>query len=154
MRAWATELAAFYNEKFSGKAIEVIVVEGDVPGFAINMNKGKLTQVFDNLVLNAEYWLREALRAGALTTGQIRLLVDEPVVRVMDNGRGVEERVEDTVFEPFVTTKRSGDGRGLGLFVARQLLDSESCGILLLGDRNAMGRRYVFEIDLSGALSG
>ena len=68
----------------------------------------------------------------------------------MDNGRGVEEGVEESLFEPFVTTKRSGGGRGLGLFVVRQLLDSESCGILLLPDRNARGRRYAFELDFSG----
>ena len=89
-----------------------------------------------------------------MENAEITIMVDAPVVTVRDNGRGVEERVEDALFEPFVTTKRSGEGRGLGLFVARQLLDSESCGIVLLPDRNNRGRRYVFELDLSGASSG
>ena len=151
--AWAKELATFYNEKIGAKEIEVVVGQDRAIGFAVNMNKGKLTQVFDNLVLNAEYWLSEAIRDGSVKNGKVTIVVDAPVVRVMDNGRGVEERVEESIFEPFVTTKRSGEGRGLGLFVARQLLDSESCEIVLLPDRNARGRRYVFEIDLSGAVS-
>ena len=117
------------------------------------MNKGKLTQVFDNLVLNSEYWLREAIRSGVIKKGEITIVVDAPVVRVMDNGRGVEESIEESLFEPFVTTKRSGEGRGLGLFVVHQLLESESCGILLLPDRNSRGRRYVFEINMMGAVS-
>ena len=71
----------------------------------------------------------------------------------MDNGRGVEESIEESLFDPFTTTKRSAEGRGLGLFVVRQLLDSESCGILLLPDRNAHGRRYVFELNFTGAVS-
>ena len=72
-------------------------------------------------------------------------------MRVADNGAGVDESVEDSLFEPFVTMKRTGEGRGLGLFVCRQLLDSESCDLVLLADRNERGRRYVFELDLSGA---
>ena len=85
--------------------------------------------------------------------GEITIVVDAPVVRVMDNGRGVEESIEELLFEPFATTKRSGEGRGLGLFIVRQLMDSESCGILLLPNRNARGRRYVFELNFMGAVS-
>ena len=117
------------------------------------MNRGKLTQVFDNLVLNAEYWLKESIGAGFIKKGEITFAVAEPYVRLADNGRGVEESVEDSLFEPFVTMKRTGQGRGLGLFVCRQLLDSESCELVLLNDRNERGRRYVFELDLSGAVS-
>ena len=151
--AWATDVAAFYNERRHRTEIAVRVVQQGSHGFALNMNKGKLTQVFDNLVLNSEYWVGEALRAGAIKNGEIVVIVDAPVVRVMDNGRGVDPSVEDSLFDPFVTTKRAGHGRGLGLFVVRQLLDSEACGIVLLPVRNGRGRRYMFELDLSGATS-
>ena len=154
MFAWLKELATFYNERLGEKQVKVVVVQGGSPGFAVKMNKGKLTQVFDNLVLNAEYWLGEAIRAGSVKKGEITIVIDAPVVRFMDNGRGVEDSVEESLFDPFVTTKARGDGRGLGLFVTRQLLDSESCEIVLLPDRNAFGRRYVFELDLSGAIGG
>ena len=93
------------------------------------------------------------MRGGFVEKGEIIIDVEKPVVRIRDNGRGVERSVEESLFDPFVTTKRVGQGRGLGLFVARQLLDSESCGIILLPDRNAYGRRYVFELDLSGGVS-
>lgn len=151
--SWARELAEFHNETLVPNGIRVVVISHS-SNFKINMNEGKLTQIFDNLILNAQYWLKEAIRAGAVKNAEITIIVDAPVVTVRDNGRGVEERVEDALFEPFVTTKRSGEGRGLGLFVVRQLLDSESCGILLLPDRNDRGRRYVFELDFSGAASG
>ena len=150
--SWAKELAEFHNETLAQNGIKVVVLSRS-PDFKINMNQGKLTQIFDNLILNAQYWLKEAIRAGTVENAEITIIVDAPIVTVRDNGRGVEERVEDALFEPFVTTKRSGEGRGLGLFVVRQLLDSESCGIMLLPDRNDRGRRYVFELDLSGATS-
>ena len=150
---WATDLATFHNEHRARKGIAVVVIQRGSDGLAVKMNKGKLTQVFDNLVLNASYWIGEAMRAGTLTSGEVTIVVDAPVVRVTDSGPGVDPSVEGTLFNPFVTTKRIDEGRGLGLFVARQLLDSESCGIVLLPDRNAHGRRHIFEIDLSGAES-
>ena len=150
--SWAQELAAFFNEKLDSKGIKVEVVQASSHELAVNMNRGKLTQVFDNLLLNAEYWLKDAIRSGSVKKGKIAIVVDTPMVRVTDNGRGVDQSVEDSLFDPFVTRKRTGEGRGLGLFVARQLLDSESCEIALLPDRNARCRRYVFEVDLSGAV--
>ena len=148
---WARDFATFYNQRLEPKAIKMDIVQGRARELAVNMNKGKLTQVFDNLVLNAEYWLKDAIRAGLLKNGVITIDVHAPLVRVKDNGRGVDLGVEESLFEPFVTMKRTGEGRGLGLFVSRQLLDSESCGILLLPERNDNGRRYAFELDFSGA---
>jgi C4-dicarboxylate-specific signal transduction histidine kinase len=61
--------------------------------------------------------------------------------------------VENTLFEPFVSTKAAGKGRGLGLFIVKQLLDSEDCFIELLSDRNARKRLYKFRIDLKGVIN-
>ena len=148
--AFVKGLADFYEGRLAENG-STLVVQTSSKGFSVYMNKGKLTQVFDNLILNSEYWLKEAIRAGFIEKGEITFAVAEPYVRVTDNGRGVNESVEDSLFEPFVTMKRTGDGRGLGLYVCRQLLDSESCELVLLRDRNKRGWRYVFELDLSGA---
>ena len=76
------ELVDFYEAKLGANGIKM-TVEGESPGgFVVRMNKGKLTQVFDNVVLNAEYWLREAIRAGAIQRGEITLAVDAPRVRI------------------------------------------------------------------------
>jgi signal transduction histidine kinase len=44
------------------------------------------------------------------------------VVRVIDNGPGVPEEVLPRIFEPFFTTKPKGEGTGLGLGIARQIV--------------------------------
>ena len=54
------EFGGFYEERLAQNAIK-LDVQTQSNGFAVYMNKGKLTQVFDNLVLNAEYWLKEAI---------------------------------------------------------------------------------------------
>lgn len=117
--------------------------------FVVVMNQGKLTQVLDNLILNAEYWVAEQLRHGEDTDGAINIEVERPFIRVADSGPGVDTAVEDLLFEhPFITTKK--DGRGLGLFLSRRMLESDGCKLTLAPDRNEHGRRFKFLIDLSG----
>ncbi len=134
--------------------IDYVVDVGLLGDFDVWLNPGKLTQVFDNLVRNSEYWIREALRQRQIAHGQVSIEIRKPSVRVADNGPGVPQSVEDSVFEPFVTTKARGEGRGLGLFIAKQLLATEGCVIELLPERNEHGRRYKFEVNLGGALHG
>ncbi len=148
------EIADFYRARFTSHNIEIVLKTIDTYDFVLFMNKGKLIQVVDNLFLNSEFWLREDLRLGRITRGIITVEISKPFVRISDNGRGVDRSVEASLFEPFVTTKGHGQGRGLGLFIVQQILDSEGCFISLLPIRNQNGRQYIFEIDFSGGLDG
>jgi two-component system, cell cycle sensor histidine kinase and response regulator CckA len=44
------------------------------------------------------------------------------VIEVIDNGAGIRADVRDRIFDPFVTTKPSGEGTGLGLFISREIV--------------------------------
>lgn len=149
-----TEMIDFYQERLSKLKLEVELKKTKTKDFNLWMNKGKLVQVVDNLFLNSEYWLREEIRRKRLQHGAITVEIAKPFVRVSDDGPGIEPSVEQSLFEAFVTTKGRGKGRGLGLFIIQQLLDSEGCTISLLPKRNQHGRLHVFELDLTGALHG
>ena len=122
-----------------------------VNDFSIRVNEGKLTQVFDNLILNSEYWLLQQIFAKKANEGIVRITIDAPFITVEDDGIGVDESIEELAFEPFITMKPCQSGRGLGLFVVRQLLDSMGASIRLSPDRNSRGRRYKFRIHFSNA---
>lgn len=149
---FAAELVEFYRERLSKKNITMTVSCADPAPFVIRMNKGKLTQIIDNLVLNSEYWLTEDIAQGRLTAGTITLDISRPFVRVFDDGSGIDPSVEHALFEPFVSAKAKGRGRGLGLFIVKQLLDSEGCTVGLVPERNQRMRLFKFQIDLRGAL--
>jgi signal transduction histidine kinase len=122
--------------------------------FAMRANPGRLTQVTDNLLLNAEYWLdQERLVAGNKALS-VEVEIDAPFIRIGDTGRGIDVAVESTLFQPFVTLKPGKIGRGLGLFIATQIMEAMGCGITLMHVRNDAGRRYIFELDLSGIIDG
>jgi signal transduction histidine kinase len=120
----------------------------------LRINKGKLSQIMDNFVLNSQYWLAEDIKHDRIKQGQIRFEVEQPFLRISDNGRGIDPSVEAALFEPFVSAKGRGMGRGLGLFIVKQLLDSEGCQVGIVPLRNKSGRLFKFQIDFRGATNG
>jgi C4-dicarboxylate-specific signal transduction histidine kinase len=116
------------------------------------MNKGKFTQIIDNIILNSEYWLKESKKLNSKLKPKITIEPDEPVIKIYDNGMGVEPSIENRIFQPFVTGKPKKIGRGLGLFIVQQLLDTVQSQITLLNDKNSHNRRYIFRIDLTNII--
>ena len=112
--------------------LEVVVEIDEDEDFTVRMNRGKFQQIVDNLIFNSEYWLKEDIRTGRIDRGLISISADPPYLRVSDNGMGISQNVESSLFEPFVTAKPPEEGRGLGLFIVRQLLSSEGCEIALM----------------------
>jgi signal transduction histidine kinase len=151
LQPFVDDLLKFYIERFSSKAIQV-QTRSSTSHFSIFMNRGKLTQIFDNLLLNSEYWLQENLRLGFISHGIITVNLESPYIYIFDNGRGIDPLVETTLFEPFITTKADNQGRGLGLFIVQQLLDSEGCTIFIPPERNEFGRLYIFALNMTNRL--
>ena len=96
----------------------VVVSEGN--GSTVNLPRGALLQVAQNLV-------RNALEAGDGSV-ELSLLVEDGHLRmvVRDHGPGMSAEVLERAGEPFFSTKPPGSGLGLGLFIARTL--SEQMG--------------------------
>ena len=146
----ARTAAEFFNEHWKDDGIRVNV--RTTADFTARTSRGKLAQVFDNLLLNSGYWVGEALSAQSITEGHVTIEIDAPYVLVYDNGPGVDPTVEEMLFDPFVSRKPGREGRGLGLFVARRLLSSEALTISLDLERNARGNRFRFRVDFATQL--
>lgn len=129
------------------EGISANVVEEEA--VTVSMNRNRLLQVLDNLVANSRYWLQDddAPKPGSR---RIEVVVDALGIVVSDNGPGVEPKLEDSLFELFVSEKPiEGPGQGLGLYIVMQLLELDACTIELLPTRNDRGNRHQFRVDLS-----
>jgi signal transduction histidine kinase len=78
-------------------------------------NSQKLQQVIVNILINAS----QAINKQRGTIHVISQFNEKEVVlRVRDDGKGMEERTVKQIFDPFFTTKRHQGGTGLGLSIA------------------------------------
>ena len=126
------------QKSFRDVALDVDI-SGSLPRVALGGEQ--LMQVLLNLVLNAA----DACGVG----GHVRLHAHargaNVELSVEDDGPGVSEEVADRLFEPFVTTKASTRGTGLGLAVCRGLVESVN-GRIWLDREHAPGARFVVEL--------
>ncbi len=123
-----------HEREFARHSVDLVL---NFPGaeFTILAVRGMVIQIIENLVVNSAYWLKRQAEYEEGFVPQLVVTVDEDAryMSVQDNGPGVPVSRKQRIFQPFVTTKPSGMGKGLGLFIARDMaeyhgwsLDTES----------------------------
>lgn len=98
--------------------------------FKITMREGSCMQIFNNLIDNSIHWLS---RKSEVDKKLINIVMDSKnkVVYVSDSGPGVVSRYRDKIFDPFFSMKVE-EGRGLGLYIAKEILEEKNWSILLV----------------------
>ena len=116
---------------------ERIDVEIEGESFIVTMREGSCMQVFNNLIDNAVFWLS---RKSENDDKKIKIILDHKSnsVFVSDSGPGVVSRYRDKIFEPFFSMKGE-DGRGLGLYIIREILQEKNWDIILVNQENFSG---------------
>lgn len=133
----------YHRERLRGDPIKLVVHARNAA--TVRVVPGRVMQVLDNLIFNAEYWIRQEMAKRRVTEGKIEAHITGARCTITDNGPGVDPELAGSIFEAFVTGKPSG--RGLGLFISRQLLDAEDARLKLRPERDRRPR--TFELDLS-----
>jgi signal transduction histidine kinase len=93
----------------------------------INVVPQDIGRVLLNLYNNAFYAVNERRKAEGLGYEPTVLVTtiklhDHVVVRVKDNGNGIPQKVLDKIYQPFFTTKPTGQGTGLGLSLSYDII--------------------------------
>jgi len=128
--------------KLKGKQFDVdISLECNSNG-EIFCNEVEVEQVMINLINNSidaiknldERWIK-------LNINEMNDLIS---IRVTDSGKGIADDVAVKLFEPFYTTKESGEGTGLGLSLSKEILDKHNSSIYI--DQNSQYTSFVITI--------
>jgi signal transduction histidine kinase len=96
-----------------------IVVErrySRLPSIVCNINE--LNQVWTNVIHNAI----QAMKGVGRLTIETTATDDGVAVRITDTGPGIPDTILGRIFDPFFTTKDQGEGTGLGLGIAQQIV--------------------------------
>jgi two-component system NtrC family sensor kinase len=93
----------------------------------------EITRVLLNLISNGFYAAtKRKARAGdgfePILSATTKNLGDKLEIRIRDNGTGIPEEVKDKIFNPFFTTKPTGEGTGLGLSMSHDIIVKQHGG--------------------------
>jgi signal transduction histidine kinase len=119
-----------------------IEVKGD--SFVVEGYRNRLAQVILNLINNAKDSILENKNSGKIT---ITLDKSSKTLSVRDDGRPIDERIRDRIFEPYFTTKDTGTG--IGLYMSREILKRMKANIYLKDNKTfvidfAEGQSYKY----------
>ena len=113
---------------------DTIVVEAD---------KGRITQVIDNLLSNALKFINE---------GTISILVqsndNEAAVSIKDNGQGIDPDILPKLFTKFASKSEIG-GTGLGLFISKSIVEAHGGKIWAENNKDTKGATFSFSLPMS-----
>jgi signal transduction histidine kinase len=118
----------------------------------------EMTRVFLNLFGNGFYAATKRQRDGGgpdfrpVLTVTTRGLGEAVEVRVRDNGSGIPPEIRDKLFQPFFTTKPTGEGTGLGLSISYDIVTQQHGGTIEV--ESSVGEFTEFTIRLPRRATG
>ncbi|MBK5271261.1 MAG: tetratricopeptide repeat protein [Bacteroidia bacterium] len=110
-------------------------------------------RVILNLITNAFYAVNEkkTLRQAQgdsyepTVTVSTKKLNDKILISVKDNGKGMPQKVLDKIFQPFFTTKPTGQGTGLGLSLSYDIVKAHG-GEIKVDTKEGQGTEFIIQL--------
>lgn len=129
------ETVSFVEENFREEHITIDVKSLDEP--LINGYMHEYSQVLLNILFNARDALSERRNGNARVTISSFAEEGKAVVTIADNAGGINKSTMERIFEPYFTTRINRKGTGVGLFMAKSIIENHMGGRLTV--RNVDG---------------
>jgi two-component system NtrC family sensor kinase len=138
---------AIANNLLNNK-IKIIKEFNDLP--KVECYPGKLNQLFLNIITNAIYAIQK--RFGEKAGGEIAIITscdeNNVFIKIKDNGTGMDAQTQKKVFEPFFTTKDVGEGTGLGMSIAYNIMKKHN-GMINVDSVPGVGTEFILQIPIN-----
>ena len=72
-------------------------------------------------------------------------------ISVKDNGNGIPKSIKDKIFQPFFTTKPTGEGTGLGLSLSYDIITKGHGGTLEVNTKEGEGTEFIIQLPLNNS---
>jgi signal transduction histidine kinase len=110
-----------------------------------------ISRVFLNIINNGCYAANDKKKKGSddfsptikVSTKNLKEKVE---IRIADNGNGVPDKIKDKLFQPFFTTKPTGEGTGLGLSLSYDIVVKQYGGEIKIESKEGEGTKFIIQI--------
>jgi len=123
----------------------------------INIIPQDIGRVILNLITNAFYAVTEKKKSPLTPKGGVeyeptvsvstKKEADKVLISVKDNGSGIAGKVLDKIFQPFFTTKPTGQGTGLGLSLSYDIIKAHG-GDIIVETKEGEGTQFIMRLPL------
>lgn len=150
----------FYIDSACNEALTL--VDASIKNFNIKLEKSvknnsyiygyerEFAQVMLNLISNA----KDILHQRQIKKPEIYIELTQEnasaIVKVQDNAGGVEDEYLDLIFEPYFTTKSASKGTGLGLYMAKMIIEKNMGGELSV-ENNDLGALFMIRLPIDSS---
>ncbi|MEQ1588599.1 MAG: HAMP domain-containing sensor histidine kinase [Cyclobacteriaceae bacterium] len=126
----------------------------------VNVVPQDIGRVILNLINNAFYAVNEKQKAESLKLKADRVIYepavfvstrkegDKIMISVKDNGNGIPESIKDKIFQPFFTTKPTGQGTGLGLSLSYDIITKGHGGEIKINTKEGEGTEFIIQLPI------
>jgi signal transduction histidine kinase len=132
-----TVLMIYHNQLKTGIQIEIDIT----PEIEITGNREQLSQVWINLIVNA----CQAMNYKGTLTIKAQKMISYTLISFTDTGAGIPIEIRDKIFDPFFSTKKIGEGSGLGLDIVKSIITMHKGKIYF---RSEIHKGTVFFVEL------
>lgn len=127
--------------------------EADLP--AVEIASQDIGRVLLNLINNAFQAVNSKAKSNELESYQPKVFVSTKLVgqgveiNVKDNGLGIPDEIREKIFQPFFTTKPTGEGTGLGLSLAYDIITKGHGGTIEFSSSTENGTEFKVKLPIS-----
>ena len=104
----------------------------------------EIGRVLLNLFNNAFYAVNESKKPKVIVS--TKTLENSIEIKVQDNGKGIPENIKSKIFQPFFTTKPTGEGTGLGLSLSYDIITKGHGGTLEVVSVKGEGAEFIVKL--------
>ena len=114
-----------------------------------------ISRVFLNIINNACYAAYDKKKKSSdnnfspVLKVSTKNLKDKVEIRIADNGNGIPKNILDKIFQPFFTTKPTGEGTGLGLSLSYDIVVKQHGGELKVETKESAGSEFIIKLPIN-----
>jgi signal transduction histidine kinase len=142
LRAKEKSFSATMDTDFD-KNIEMIsIIPQDIGRVFLNLFNNSFYAVAEKKMLQPEGYT-------PIVSVSTKKFGDQVEIKIRDNGMGIPPKVLDKIFQPFFTTKPTGEGTGLGLSLSYDIITKGHGGTLEVETREGQYTAFIIRIPIS-----
>ncbi|MCY7355986.1 MAG: tetratricopeptide repeat protein [Rudanella sp.] len=112
----------------------------------VNIIPQDIGRVLLNLYNNAFYAANECKKPNPKVIVSTQQVAGKLEIRVKDNGTGIPDSIREKIFQPFFTTKPTGEGTGLGLSLSYDIVTKGHSGTMTVASVEGEGTEFVVRL--------